>query len=244
MGFVFALIIVAAVGVNRPVVDSVREGYPAETAGIMAGDEIIKINNTKVYLFEDISLYLNSHKTGPMEVTFIRNGEKMVTTIVPTVEEDGVHYFGVYASAREKVSPLQTVKYSYFLVRYSIKGTLDGLRMLFTSGKDGINQLSGPVGVTKVVGEVTQQASQDGILYVILNLLNIMIPISVCLGIMNLLPLPALDGGRLIFLLIEAFTGKRVPRDKESIVHFIGLVFLLILSVIVMFKDILQLFHH
>ena len=92
-----------------------------------------------------------------------------------------------------------------------------------------------------MIGEVQQQAAPYGPLVVALNIVNIAMLLSVNLGVVNLLPLPALDGGRLVFLLVEAVRGKPVPPDKEGMVHFAGLVLLMVLMVVVMFNDISRL---
>jgi len=113
--------------------------------------------------------------------------------------------------------------------------------MLF-NGQAGVKDLSGPVGVAQVVGDVYEEAADYGILTVVASMLNIAILLSANLGVMNLLPLPALDGGRLVFLLIELIRGKPVPRDKEAIIHFIGFALLMILMVVVLYNDIMRLF--
>ena len=117
---------------------------------------------------------------------------------------------------------------------------VDSLKML-VGGKVGVKDLSGPVGIVSAVDNVYQEAAPAGMVVVILNLLNIGVLLTANLGVMNLLPLPALDGGRLVFLIIEAVRGKRVPPEKEGMVHFAGFVLLMALMVVIMFNDILKL---
>jgi regulator of sigma E protease len=126
-------------------------------------------------------------------------------------------------------------------VRYWMSYTLTSLKMLVT-GRVGVENLSGPVGIVNMVGEVVEQSKPDGALYVFLNILNFSILLSVNLGVLNLLPLPALDGGRLVFILIELVRGKPVSREKEGMVHTIGLLLLMALMVFVMFNDVLKIF--
>ena len=102
---------------------------------------------------------------------------------------------------------------------------------MLIQGKATKDDISGPIGVAQVIGEVKEQAEPYGIWVVILNMINIALLLSVNLGVMNLLPLPALDGGRLVFLIIEAIRGKPVPPEKEGMVHFAGFVVLMILMV-------------
>ena len=125
-------------------------------------------------------------------------------------------------------------------VKYWIDYTVDSLRMLVT-GRVGMKDLSGPVGIVSAVDDVYQEAAPAGLSVIILNLMNIGILITANLGVMNLLPLPALDGGRLVFLIIEAIRGKRVSPDKEGMVHFAGFALLMVLMVVVMFNDIMKL---
>ena len=113
--------------------------------------------------------------------------------------------------------------------------------MLFTGGLS-LNDMSGPVGIVDMIGTTYEASKSDGGLYVFLNMAYLTILLTANLGVMNLLPLPALDGGRLIFLLVEAIRGKRVPPEKEGMVHMIGMVLLLALMAFVMFNDIKRLF--
>ena len=119
--------------------------------------------------------------------------------------------------------------------------TLESLGQLLTRAV-GVDQLSGPVGVVSAVDETYQQSKSDGVYYVFLNMLRIAILLSANLGVMNLLPIPALDGGRALFLVIELIRGKRVPPEKEGYVHLAGMVCLLLLMAFVMFNDIKRIF--
>jgi regulator of sigma E protease len=113
---------------------------------------------------------------------------------------------------------------------------------MLISGNGSKDDVSGPIGVAQVIGDISEQAKPYGMGVVAINLLNITLLLSVNLGVMNLLPLPALDGGRLVFLVIEAVRGKPIPPDKEGMVHFAGFVALMILMVFVMYNDIMRLF--
>ena len=113
---------------------------------------------------------------------------------------------------------------------------------MLVQGKLGREDVAGPVGIVNVVDETYDATKEDGPFWVVLNMLNIALLLSVNLGILNLLPLPALDGGRLVFLLIEVVRGKPVPSEKEGMVHFIGLVFFMLLMVFVFFNDLRNIF--
>ena len=127
------------------------------------------------------------------------------------------------------------------LVMKATSGDKEALKMLVT-GKVSPNELSGPVGIVKTIGDTYDASRSDGIFYVFINMLNFSILLSANLGVMNLLPLPALDGGRLVFLLIEAVRRKKVDPQKEGMVHFVGIMILMGLMVLIMFNDIRKLF--
>ena len=102
--------------------------------------------------------------------------------------------------------------------------------------------MSGPVGIVDAIGDSYEETVTLGIGYVIIQMMYICVFLSANLGVMNLLPIPALDGGRLVFLIIEAIRGKKINQEKEGFVHFIGLILLLLLMVVIMFNDIRKIF--
>ena len=113
--------------------------------------------------------------------------------------------------------------------------------MLFT-GQAGFNELSGPVGMATAIGQVAEQGFAQSFLAGLSNIIYFMALITVNLGIFNLLPIPALDGGRLFFILVEAVRGKPISPEKEGIVHFIGFALLILLMIAVTIKDVWSLF--
>ena len=115
------------------------------------------------------------------------------------------------------------------------------MKMLVT-GQIGVNDLSGPVGIVSTVDTTYKESRSYGVFAVVVQMLNMAILLSANLGVMNLLPLPALDGGRLVFLFVEAIRGKRVPPEKEGYVHLAGIILLMLLMVFVMFNDINRIF--
>ena len=129
------------------------------------------------------------------------------------------------------------MQYGAYEVKYWICTTLSSLKELVT-GAVGLNQMSGPVGIVNYVDDTYDQSKSYGLYVIILNLMNIAILLTANLGVMNLLPIPALDGGRLVFLIAEAIRGKRIPPEKEGFVHLIGFGLLMLLMLVVMFNDI------
>lgn len=240
MAFIFALIIICSVGYDSPKLAGVIEGYAAEEAGIKAGDEIIKLNNTNIHFYREISLYSMLHEGETVDVTYLRDGKRHTTTLKPKYDETTKRYLYGFNVSGKRTKPGfgKALLYSCYEVKYNIYTTIEGLKMLCT-GAASVNNLSGPVGIVKNMGDTYEQAvSMSGVWLGILNMLNWGVLISANLGVMNLLPLPALDGGRLVFLIVEAIRRKRVDPEKEGYVHLVGIVLLLLLMVVVMFNDI------
>ena len=243
MAFIFALIIICAAGYDSPKISGVVDGYAAEEAGFKAGDEIVKLNNTNIHFYREISLYSVLHKGEDVKVTYLRDGKTETTTLKPKYDEElGRYLYGFTVSGeRTKVNFGKSLIYSGYEVKYWIDTTLGSLKMLVTSGVT-LNDMSGPVGLVDAIGDSYEESVSYGYYAAFLQMLYICILISANLGVMNLLPLPALDGGRLVFLIVEAIRGKKVDPDKEGMVHFIGLMLLMLLMVVVMFNDIRKIF--
>lgn len=241
LAFIMSVIFVSMAGYDAPVIDKVDEGFPAVEAGIMPGDKIIRMNDEKINIFREITMYNQFHQGEETDITFVRDGEKHTVTLTPIMDEKlGYTRFGFVSMGNQKATVLTALQYGAYEVGFWIETTLDSLKMLIT-GKIGADQLSGPVGIVDVVGDTYEQSKEYGGLVVSANLLSLAILLSANLGVMNLLPLPALDGGRLVFLFIEAIRGKRVPPEKEGYVHGLGMLLLLALMVFVMYNDIVRL---
>ena len=242
LAWILCMIIIGWTGYRAPVVSSVTDGYSAQEEGIEPGDVIKKIGGKSVHIWNDISLYNMMHAgTKSVEVKYERDGKDYTVVLEPKQNEgDAFPLLGITGGEMVRPGVIGTVRYGAYTVKYWITYTVDSLKMLI-SGKVGVKDLSGPVGIVSAVDNVYQEAAPAGMAVVILNLLNIGVLLTANLGVMNLLPLPALDGGRLVFLIIEAVRGKRVPPEKEGMVHFAGFVLLMALMVVIMFNDILKL---
>lgn len=241
LAFVLSLIIVSNIGYDDTVVD-VTPGYPAAEAGMQDGDRIIRMGGSRTYVYREISLYNSIYQGRPAEVTFERNGEEHTVMLTPAADENGYYRYGFEkVNVRTKGNVLQTLGYSVAELRYWLKATIESLLML-VRGRVGLNDVSGPVGIVDAIGTTYEESRADGWYYVMLNMIVMSILLSVNLGVMNLLPIPALDGGRLLFLFFEAIRGKAVPQEKESMVHFLGFVVLMGLMVVVLFNDIRNVF--
>ena len=241
LAFLCAFIFIAFAGYDTPVVSVVNDGSPAYEAGIQPGDKIVSINDKAMHIFRDIVMYNNFHQGQSMEITYERNGEKNTVAVEPVKNEDGIYLMGIGGGAYERGNIFKMIGYSAYEVKYWIELTLKSLSQLIT-GRIGLNQLSGPVGVVDAVDQTYQASREGGVLLIVLNMLRMAILLSANLGVMNLLPIPALDGGRLVFLILEVIRGKRVPPEKEGYVHMIGMAFLLCLMAFVLFNDVRRLF--
>lgn len=244
MAFVFAFIIICCVGYDAPVISDVIDGYAAQEAGMQGGDTIVKLNGFHVHFYREVSSYSTFHYGEAVEVTYKRDGQTYTTTLTPKLdEESGRYLYGFIGnSTYVKGNIAENALNALYEVRFWIYNTVQSLKMLFSGGAS-VNDLSGPVGIVKNMGDVYEETvASSGYFYAFLNMLYWGVLLSANLGVMNLLPLPALDGGRLVFLIVEAIRGKRVDPEKEGYVNLIGLALLLLLMFVVMFNDIRKLF--
>lgn len=241
LAWVLALIIVGSVGYDNTMVDIIPDSAAAE-AGMEDGDQIISINGSRTWLYREVSLYSSLHQGQTATVVFERNGEKQTVVLTPKQSDTGAYLYGFSRTVqREKGGALETVGYSCAEIRYWLKATVESLKMLI-GGQVGLEEMSGPVGIVSTIGDTYKESRVDGWYYVIMNMIMIAILLSVNLGVMNLLPIPALDGGRLVFLILEAIRGKAIPQEKESMVHFTGFVLLMGLMAVILFSDLHKLF--
>ena len=241
LAFVFSLILVAFNGSDRPVVQQIMENSAAEEAGILPGDEIVRINGEKIHLYREVSLISAMNQGETLEIRLKRDGVTEDVTIVPRYDtQDGRYYIGLRGAGEYfKCNPLQVFQYGVYEVRYWVKATYKSLLMLL-QGQASKDDVSGPIGIAQFVGDTYDEVKDYGISSVVFTMMNIIILLSVNLGIMNLLPLPALDGGRLVFMFLEVIRGKPVSPEKEGLVHFAGLVVFMILMVFIMYNDIMK----
>lgn len=242
LAWIFSVILIFMIGYDQPVIGSVEDGYPAAEAGLQEGDRVVQIGDKNIHIYREISAYLQFHPDEDVVLTYERDGEEHTVTLTPKMDEElGYERIGLASSGNTKANLLTAFQYGTYEVKYWIEVTLDSLRMLVT-GQIGVDQLSGPVGIVDVVDETYQQSRSYGAYVVAAQMLYLAILLSANLGVMNLLPLPALDGGRLVFLFVEAVRKKRVPPEKEGYVHFAGIVLLMLLMVVVMYNDIQRVF--
>jgi regulator of sigma E protease len=215
--------------------------FPEETAmsaqsGLEVGDTIKKVNDTPVYIYFDLAYHLMRQGSEPVTLTVERDGkiQEIKNVQFPTYTEGSL----VYAVA--DFYPTTQAKTLSSVFRHTWRQTVTSVRMIWESlidlvtGKAGFDQVSGPIGVTQAIGEAAKQGAY--------NFFYMTALISLNLGIFNLLPIPALDGCRLLFQLIEAVRGKPIKPEWEAYIHFVGLALLMLLMIVVAGKDVIGLF--
>lgn len=221
-----------------PVVSSVMDDYPAQEVGISAGDRILSINGNKVSTSDDVSLYLAiADKKEENSIKILKpNGYEIEYNVKPKkVKEDKTtnYYFGITMQQKRTHGFINAFKYSFEKFGSLMKQMVLTLKYLFTGGIS-LDQLSGPVGIYSVVGEQSKAGIQ--------NILFLIAYLSINVGFLNLIPLPAFDGGHIFFILIEAIRRKPVPAEIENKIHAVGLMLLMLLMLIITINDVIKLF--
>ncbi|MBQ1333785.1 MAG: site-2 protease family protein [Clostridia bacterium] len=251
-GFLIFAIMVASSGViGTTVVSDFREGmdsHPTQEAGLMAGDRIVKLNSTVTHISDDIVYYLTSRGDEPTDITVERNGETIVlknvtfpyetydkSEITGSPKDEGKPYHLVYTDFYVTTEPatfggtIQTAFYKSLATAKLIWVTLGDI----VRGKVGVTELSGPIGVGSAISSAIKVSWE--------SFWRLVAFITINLAVVNLLPLPALDGGRIVFMIFELIARRPVPPEKENLVHFVGLVAFLLLAVFIAYQDIVKL---
>lgn len=213
-----------------------------DKAGIRDGDKILSVQGEKVSNGEELKNAMDKYNNG-QSVTFEVESKGEIKSYDITPEEYETNLLGMYTSSDTKTdNPLEVLKYSVIEVKYWIVTTVRSLAQLITQ-KISVKELSGPVGIVNTVGTVIDQSSSFGLKVVIINMLYMSVLLSANLGVMNLLPIPALDGGRILFVIIEAIRRKPIDREKEGYINLVGFVLLMMLMVFIMYNDIVKILH-
>ncbi len=253
LAFLAAMVIVAQVGHDGTELVGVIDGYPAQEAGLMAGDRITHINGRRVSAHRDISTYLYTHPGETVTLRYVRPAggswesggaaERRSATMTPVfIDEYQSYMLGLQFYGYEKAGSIgEFLSYSLYEVKYCITSTFDSFGMLFRRQIRADEAMAGPVQIVSMVGETVGEGREAGTAAVIYVIANWILLLSASLGIMNLLPIPALDGGRLLFLLLELIRGKALDPEKEGRVHMIGMMLLMMLMVMILFNDIRKL---
>lgn len=224
---------------NEAKISNVMPDSAIEKAGIEEGDVITSVNGTEIKTGKELSEIIQDmdlSENSSLKIGIKRGTDEKVLDITPTILTYYSTGFG-YNLARETTSPIKVIQYSFWELEYQIETVYRSLVMLFT-GQISPTELSGPVGIVDIIGDTYDESAKEGAFITFMSLANITILLSANLGVMNLLPIPALDGGRLVFAFIEVFRRKPISKEREGIVHFAGMVFLMALMVFVVINDI------
>ncbi len=246
LGFIIYIVLCANSGdvVTTNTVAEVLPDTAASEAGLQVGDEIIAINGNRLHIPADLQFEMMKANYGEMKVTLLRDGKKLTKTLTPRLETvEGVddegnpvtaeRYLIGFNMKQEKNTVFTVLERAFFNCFLTVRMVLYSFVSLF-QGQVALSDMSGPVGIVNEIGKSAQAG--------ILSLLSLAALIAVNLGVFNLLPFPALDGGRVFFLLIELIRRKPIPPEKEGLVHAIGMGLLLLLMVVVTYQDIIKLF--
>lgn len=227
---VLLIIIAFWMGTATTTIDQVSDGSPAERAGIVSGDTIVSIDGQKIEEWDELIQAIGYSKEETAQITVDRNGKQQtMTTDLEYDKEAGRNLIGVtpvmeHSFVNSIGGGIRNTG-SMTVMMYTV------LKQLFT-GEVSVKELSGPVGIVYA----TSEAAKSGIMYVI----YLAALLSLNLAIINMLPFPALDGGRLLFLVIRLFTGRRVSDETEGKIHFIGICLLFALMIYVTFNDVIR----
>ena len=247
LAFLLALIVMGCVGYDAPVIESVNAGQPMAEAGVRPGDVITEFNGRNILLARELNQYLQFHPLSdmPVQLTYERNGKEQEITVTPELvkQKDGAGSymlgFGYNVRTRTRIGGWATIKYAAYEVKYWIVTTIESLGQMIR-GKVSAKDISGPVGIVQVVGNAVSNSRPSGVSAVVLTLLNLSILLTANLGVMNLLPIPALDGGRLLLLIIEWIRRKPINQKIETYVNVTGFMLLMGLMVLIMVNDVMK----
>ncbi|MEE1076298.1 MAG: M50 family metallopeptidase [Acutalibacteraceae bacterium] len=251
MNVLLGLLLMCILVVQEPyytttTIESFHENSRSATQGLQVGDKIVSFDGYKINTSRDFSYSLGTMKTYSPNIKVERNGEIVDlgnVTFDTTTDSSGRTYisldFYVEPIERSFTSVIsQTFKQTYSVVRM-IWASLIGL----VTGQFTMNDVSGPIGAASAITEATSMGLEMGFVNGLNNLLFMLMVISVNLGIFNMLPVPALDGGRFFFLLIEAIRRKPIPPKYEGLIHTIGFIILIVFMIFVSLNDVVRLFN-
>lgn len=235
MNFVVAVILFAIVfyntGVIKPIISEVQSGYPALEAGLMKNDKIVSFNDKKVSSWREFSIFVYENGEKQFNLAIQRGKEIKKIDIKPIYDNTEKRYLiGIKPKVIER-NVIESVKAGFIETKSSIKQMLGFLGGIF-KGKMSFKDVGGPVAIVKLSGE----AARIGIW----SLLFFAGFLSINLGIFNLIPFPALDGGWVVILLIEGISGKKIDQNKLGIINLIGFSLLIVFAILVTFKDVLR----
>ncbi len=253
IAFLLLFILTSTTYITTPVFNQVVEGSAVDDAGFEVGDKIIKMNGSRVYIYDELRMDLATNYDKPVTFTFLRDGATYEKTVTPKLDEESGRYLvgivpefkvGMFLGAEEgfeKATFFETASHSFHTMIYYVKATAEGLLRVFTF-QANTEEFGGPITIVQTVG----QSYEAGLTYSfwagIQNVMQLAAMLSANLAVLNLFPIPGLDGGRMIFLILEGIRKKPVSMELEGKITMIGFTFMLGLMVFVMYTDVVKLF--
>ena len=229
---------------GKAAISEVEKKSPFQKAGMKKGDIIVGINDSKFDNVEDFSEFINTERLKKKITVTYKRGDKKKTVDVTLSDKSYSERYMLgftYMDGEEKVNALETIKYAFVEIKVQVNIAIQSVKYL-VSGKAKADDMSGPIGIVNFIGDGYEATKDSGIKAVLLQMFEMTILLSSNIGVMNLLPLPALDGGRLLFMIIEVIRRKKMKPEVEGMVHAIGLVLLLILMAFISANDIKNIF--
>lgn len=233
LAFILLILLMSVSRVSTEVSDVIKNS-PAYSSGIQTGDQIVSINGENVSDGEKLLQGIKESQ-GDLDIGVIRDSQSKNIKVTPRLENN-VRKIGVNFQEEYDIKNFSLIKgFKKGVITFlNLTGMLYKFLGMLITGQLGLGGVSGPVGVVKEIGN----AANTGVA----NLIFLLAYININLGVFNLLPIPALDGGRAIFILIEMIFGKKISQEKEGYIHMVGLILLLALIAIVTIKDVIKLF--
>lgn len=245
MNFLLAFIILFTFafhyGYTVPVVDVIDPGFPAEEANLQTGDKILELNGNKIHIMKDLSYMLMENEEKPFTLTVKRGTEVFQTAIEPKWDETYQSWRIGFTTQAKHGNILEMIAHSFWEIIFLIKITVLGFVKLIL-GQVSRDQVAGPIGIVQIIGQSYEEGMKAGIGAAIANIANLMVMLSANLGALNLFPIPALDGSRIVFLIVEGIRRKPLKQEMENMIHVIGFGLLMLLMVFVAYNDIVKLF--
>lgn len=252
LAFVLIFIILGLSGFFVPMIKVVYDNTPAQEAGLESGDRLLKVNGQRILIYQDYSMALDGKDAGsPIDYEILHNGEKKSITITPTYSEENSRYmvgftfdahyglFGEKVEGYTRAGIADTAVADVGLMSYFVKSVIVGFVKLF-SFQVKSNEVAGPIGIIGAIGDSYEAGIKYSTTDAFVNLATLSALLSTNLGVLNLFPIPAMDGGRLAFLVVEGIRRKPVNPDIEGRIHFAGFMLLMAFMAVVAFNDIVN----
>ena len=241
MNFVlgFLIILIMVLSTKYLPVNVVAEFNPdavSAESGLVVNDKIVKVGNRNIYTGYELSYEIMNQGYEPIDLVVIRDGEKITLNdvVFGTFTESGATFGEIdFVPYGVKKTFSNVILHTYVRAVSTVRMVWDSIFDM-VSGRYGIEAVSGPVGITETIGDVAKTGA--------INLLHICAVITINLGVVNLLPFPALDGGRFVFMIIEAIRRKPIKKEVEGYIHFVGIMLLFAFMIVISLKDIWSIF--